>query len=88
MFRLQFALVSQKAAEKAAGTAKDASETASAAVTAIGGPIEKVYAELHKDSVGDEIRLDIAKLKARIEELELASGPPVDIDPIRHKGPF
>lgn len=78
-------LASQKAAEKAAGAAKDASETASAAVTAIGRRIEKVHAELHKGSAADEIRLDIAKLKARIEELELASGPSVDIDPIRQE---
>lgn len=79
------ALVSQKAAEKAAGAAKDASETASAAATAIRQRIEKVQAELQMGSAADEIRLDIVKLKARIEELELASGPSVNIDLIRQE---
>lgn len=78
-------LVSQKAAEKAAGAAKDAFETASAAVGAISQRIEEVQAELHRGSAADEIILDIAKLKARIEELELASGPLVDVDPIRRE---
>lgn len=78
-------LVSQKATEKAAGAAKDAFETASAAVNSVSHLIEKVQAELHKGSAADEIRLDIAKLEARVEELELASGPSVDIDPIRQE---
>lgn len=78
-------LVSQKAAEKAAGAAKAVSEMASAAVTAISQRIEKVQAELYKGSAADEIRLDIAKLKARVEELKLASGPSVDVDPIRQE---
>lgn len=78
-------LVSLKAAEKAAGAAKVASETASGAVTVTSQRIEKVQALLQKGSAADEIRLEIAKLKARIEELELASGPSVDVDPIRRE---
>lgn len=78
-------LVSQKAAEKAVYAAKDASEKASTAVTAIRQQIEKAQAELQKGSAADEIRLEIAKLKARIEELELASGPSVNVEPIRRE---
>ena len=78
-------LAAQKAAEKAAGAAKDAAEAAAAAVTDITQRIEEVHAELQKGSAADGIRLDIAKLDARIEELELASGPSIDIEPIRQE---
>jgi hypothetical protein len=78
-------LTTQKAAEKAAGVAKDVAETAAAAVSAVTRRIEKVQAELQKGSAADGMRLDIAKLKARIEELELASGPSVEVDPIRRE---
>lgn len=78
-------LESQKAAEKAVDEAKVALEKASAAVTAVSQRIAKVQAELHKGSAAEEIRLDIAKLKARIEELELATGPSVDVDLIRRE---
>jgi len=78
-------LLAQNAAEKAAGSAKNASETAAAAVTAITLRIEKVQTDLQKGSTADAIMLDIARLKARIEELELASGPSVDVEPIRQE---
>lgn len=78
-------LAAQKAAEKAAGAAKDASEAAAAASKDVTRQIEEVQAELQKGSAADGIRLDIAKLDARIEELELASGPSVDIEPIRQE---
>ena len=78
-------LATQKSAEKAAGAAKDAFETAAAAVMAVTLRIEKVQAELQNGSAADGIRLDIAKLKASIEELELASGPSVDVEPIRQE---
>lgn len=78
-------LVTQQTAEKAASAAKKASEAATAAVTAIVQRIETVQAELQKGNAADAIRLDIAKLRARVEELELASGPSVDIEPIRQE---
>lgn len=78
-------LESQKAAEKAVVEAKVACDTASAAVTAASQRIAKVQAELRKGSAAEEIRLDIAKLKARIDELELATGPSIDVDPIRRE---
>ncbi|BBP82355.1 hypothetical protein PHLH8_19970 [Pseudomonas sp. Pc102] len=78
-------LESQKTAEKAVDEAKIAWEKASAAVTAASQRISKVQAELRKGSAAEEIRLDIAKLKARIEELELATGPSVDVDLIRRE---
>ena len=78
-------LESQKTAEKAVDEAKIAWEKASAAVTAASQLIAKVQAELRKGSTAEEIRLDIAKLKARIEELELATGPSVDVDLIRRE---
>lgn len=78
-------LESQKTAEKAVDEAKIAWEKASAAVTAASQRIAKVQAELRKGSAAEEIRLDIAKLKARIEELELATGPSVDVDLIRRE---
>lgn len=78
-------LGSQRTAEKAVDEAKIAWEKASAAVTAASQRIAKVQAELRKGSAAEEIRLDIAKLKARIEELELATGPSVDIDLIRRE---
>lgn len=78
-------LTTQKATEKAAGAAKDASEATAAAVTAVVQRIEKVQADLQKGSAADGFRLEIAKLKARIEELELASGPSIDVEPIRQE---
>ncbi|MER0040887.1 hypothetical protein [Pseudomonas sp. MGal98] len=78
-------LESQKTAEKAVDEAKIAWEKASAAVTAASQRIAKVQAELRKGSAAEDIRLDIAKLKARIEELELATGPSVDVDLIRRE---
>jgi len=78
-------LESQKTAEKAVDEAKIAWEKASAAVTAASQRIAKVQVELRKGSAAEEIRLDIAKLKARIEELELATGPSVDVDLIRRE---
>ena len=78
-------LVSQKATEKAVIAARDTSEAASAAVSSVGQRIEKVQAELQKGSAADEIRLEIARLTARVDELELASGPSVDINPIRQE---
>lgn len=78
-------LESQKTAEKAVDEAKIAWEKASAAVTAASQRIAKVQAELRNGSAAEEIRLDIAKLKARIEELELATGPSVDVDLIRRE---
>lgn len=78
-------MAAQKAAEKAAGAAKDASEAAAAASKDVTRQIEEAQAELQKGSAADGIRLDIAKINARIEELELASGPSIDIEPIRQE---
>jgi hypothetical protein len=78
-------LTTQNAAEKAVGAAKDASKMAAAAVIAVTERSEKIQAELQKGSAADGIRLGIATLKARIEELELASGPSVDVEPIRQE---
>jgi len=78
-------LATQKAAEKAADAAKAASEAAAAAVTTVTQRIDRVHAELQKGSAAEGIRLNLAELNARIEELELASGPSVDIEPIRQE---
>lgn len=78
-------LTAQKAAEKAANKAIEISAAASATVTAIGRQIEEIQTTLAKGSAADDLNLNIAKLKARIEELELASGPSVDLEPLRRE---
>lgn len=78
-------LEAQKAAKNALDEAEVNCETAHADVTAASQRIEKVQAELRKGSAAEEVRLDIAKLKARIEELELATEPSIDVDPIRRE---
>lgn len=78
-------LVTQKSAEKAGRAAENAAEQGTAAIRFVKQQIEYIHVALEKGSAAEEIKQNIANLRARIEELELASGPSVDIEPIRQE---
>ncbi|WP_232496201.1 hypothetical protein [Novosphingobium kaempferiae] len=75
----------QKAALKALEAAKDAAKNATGAVATLVSQIDEVQAKLHRGSASDDIRLEIATLKARIEELKFTAGPVVDLAPIQQE---